>query len=437
MFTRSDFPGGRKSERRATRALGLLTGLAAAAAFAASAAAAPERGPDVDETTGFVAAMTNAPAGNEVVLYDRALNGALRLVGRFATGGLGDPQTRDVGFFDPVDALGAQNPIIVALGRCVIGVNAGSDTIFSGRIRKDGRGDRTEFDLVDVVGSGGQFPASLTAHGNLLYVLNSGGAGNVTGFSVKPGCQLLPLEGTTRSLEFEPEELRASPPFFLISPAQVAFSPGGEWLVVTVKGAAVDGRENPQTNAIHVFSIDDEGRPGDRPVTSTSSGFTPFGIGFARSFLVVAEAFGTAGSPPPPPTAGAGAVSSYAISDDGFLELVSPSVGNGQTATCWIATSAGGRFAYVTNNASSTISGYRLRAGGELALLDDDGVTAKTGANPVDLALSRGGRFLYTLNAGAGTISAFLVDQRTGALELVQEIEGLPVDDGAVGMAVR
>jgi 6-phosphogluconolactonase len=68
-----------------------------------------------------------------------------------------------------------------------------------------------------------------------------------------------------------------------------------------------------------------------------------------------------------------------------------------------------GRFAYTTNMGSASISGYRIGQGGELNLLDADGLTGVTGPGPIDMALTGGSRFLYSLNSGDGTISGFSV----------------------------
>jgi len=57
-------------------------------------------------------------------------------------------------------------------------VNAGSNQISVLSISESG------LDLVDVVDSGGTRPISLTAHDNLLYVLNEGGTPNITGFTI-------------------------------------------------------------------------------------------------------------------------------------------------------------------------------------------------------------------------------------------------------------
>ena len=91
-----------------------------------------------------------------------------------------------------------------------------------------------------------------------------------------------------------------------------------------------------------------------------------------------------------------------------------------------------GRFTYTTNTGSNSISGYLIGADGGLTLLNADGVTASTGAVPLDLALTRGSRFLYSLNGGAPEIEGFAV-RGDGSLDVLGTIGGLPA--GAVGLA--
>src|SRR5262249_56044059 len=107
----------------------------------------------------------------------------------------------------------------------------------------------------------------------------------------------------------------------------------------------------------------------------SSSGMTPFGFAFnRRGTLIVSEAFGGA--------TGASAVSSYEVDDDGTLTLITGSAPTHQTAACWIANTANGRFTYTTNTGSSSVSGYAVDRDGALSLLDPDGITAATRAPP-------------------------------------------------------
>lgn len=373
---------------------------------------------DVDHGKGAVYTMTNAENGNEVLVYDRASDGSLIFDVAVSTGGSGKVS-------EPDDALGAQNPLILSPNhRFLFAVNAGSDTISVFRVRNKG------LKLVDVVPSGGQFPVSLTLNVNLLYVLNAGGNGNITGFRVDDGGHATPIPGSTRSLNAG----GSNPPFFLASPAQVGFSPRGDKLVVTVKGV------HP-VHQIHVFGVNRKGLPSARPVTTTSNTTLSFGFVFVGlDKLIVAEPFGNSlgpdgqGNDVAPPVPNRGAASAYQIRGNGSLASISTSVLNAQTATCWIAATTGRRFAYTTNNVSNTISSYKLGAGGSLSLIEE--VAADTGNAPVDLAISPDGRYLYNVNAADGTVSIYEINRRDGSLVPLGAVGGLPADGSAVGIAV-
>lgn len=365
-----------------------------------------------DVAVGAVYAMTNASSGNEIVVYERAHDGTLTFARSVSTGGLGSGGAAPL---EPVDALGSQSPLLLSQdARWLVAVNAGSNELSVFRVRD------SHLELTDKVDSGGLFPASVTLQGGRLYVLNSGGDGNITGFHLQEDGHLMPIPGSTRSLGAGGTQ----PPFFLVSPAQVGFDPSGGFLVVTIKG----------TNRLLVFQVGSEDVPSDTPVVTEASGSTPFGLTFtAQGHLLVAEAFGqaTVGTP------NAGAVSSYDLRSDGPLQRVSVSVANLQTATCWIATTPNGRFAYTANNGSNTISGYQVQSSGELALIDESGAVGSTEQNPVDLAITRDGRFVYAVNAGSGTVSMYRINLESGQLTGLGAVGGLPVRDGAVGIAAQ
>ena len=139
-----------------------------------------------------------------------------------------------------------------------------------------------------------------------------------------------------------------------------------------------------------------------------SSGATPFGFAFSkRGDLVVSEANGVPGG---------SAASSYDLSDDGNLELVSGSVATNQGAACWVVITKNGRYAYTANAASGSISGFRLGHDGSLNLLNADGRTGVTGDNPSDMALSKNSQYLYARIGRTGSIGAFEV-QADGSLK--------------------
>jgi 6-phosphogluconolactonase (cycloisomerase 2 family) len=216
-----------------------------------------------------------------------------------------------------------------------------------------------------------------------------------------------------------------NPPSFPRSPAQVRFTPGGRRLVVTVKG----------TNTIYVFSVDPDGRAGDHPAISQAPGpALPsfFGFTFDRGgHLLVTELFGSATSIP---AGGQGALSSFRITNNGDLLPISSHVADGGTAACWIALEPiTGKFAYVANNLSASISSYTVGDNGIVTLLDG---TAGTGAGPNDLAVASEGNtsFLYAVEAGSGTVGAFRING-DGSLTAITGGSGLPAGRSAQGLA--
>jgi 6-phosphogluconolactonase len=339
------------------------------------------------DSPGAVYTLTNDPAGNAVQVFQRPGGGALSPGGTFATGGTGTGT-----------GLGNQGAVVLD-GRLLFAVNPGSDSISSFRVRGSG------LDLIDTDPSGGDQPISLTVDDGLLYVLNEGGAGNVSGHTVSRHGSLSPLAGSTRPLSGAG-----------VDPAQVSFDPGGTTLVVTEKN----------TNLIDTYEVDSNTGLASGPNPQASAGATPFGFAFdPRGHLIVSEAFG--GAPD------SSAVSSYGV-DDGIIDPISPSVATTETAACWIVVTKNGRFAYTTNTGSASISGYRLGADGALALLDADGVTGSTGPSPIDMALTNSSRLLYSLNSGDGTISGFRVGA-DGGLTPIGGASGLPTV--ASGLAAR
>src|SRR5260221_10143048 len=79
---------------RARHVVSLLQGLAGrlfaiALVLVSVAAFAPAVAQAADDAPGAVYVMTNAPAGNAVLVFNRADNGALTPAGSYATGGTG------------------------------------------------------------------------------------------------------------------------------------------------------------------------------------------------------------------------------------------------------------------------------------------------------------------------------------------------------------
>jgi 6-phosphogluconolactonase len=338
---------------------------------------------------GAVYTLTNSVAGNAVAVFDRRADGSLVPAGTFLTGGQGTGA-----------GLGSQGALVMSDDReWLFAVNAGSDDVSVLAI------DRNRLTLVDRIASGGDLPISLTAHENLLYVLNGGGTGSITGFSVSEDGKLSPLPGSTRPLSSSAS-----------GPAQVQFSPDGDVLVVTEKA----------TSQIITYTVDDDGLPAG-PVAHPSAGQTPFGFAFdKRGHLIVSEAFG--GAP------GQSAASSYAVSPQGHVQLVSGSIPTGQTAACWVVVTRNGRYAYTANAGSGSVTGYGIGRDGSLSRLAADGRSGVTGAGsaPIDMAVSHNSRYLYALNSGSRSVAAFRV-RADGSLIPAGSSSGLLA--GMVGLA--
>ncbi|MEJ7812297.1 MAG: beta-propeller fold lactonase family protein [Gemmatimonadaceae bacterium] len=340
--------------------------------------------------TGAAFALTNAVAGNAVAVFARDRDGALSLTGTVATGGLGTG-----------GGLSNQGALVLDdERRFLFVVNAGSDDISVLALTAGGPV------LRDRVPSGGDRPVSLTLRDNLLYVVNAG-SDNIAGFRVSRSGALTPLAGSVRALSGAGT-----------GPAQVSFTPDGNALVVTER----------LSNKITTFTLGKDGLS-TKTTINASHGETPFGFDFSkRGTLFVSEAFG--GMPD------ASAASSYDVTKRGTIEVISGSVPTTETAACWLILSHDGRYAYVANTGSGSVTVYRVTQRGRLERIDEDGRAAETGAGtaPADMALSKDGRFLYVRAggvAGGGAVFGFAV-HGDGTLSPLGSAGGLPA--GAIGL---
>ncbi|MFL5237027.1 MAG: lactonase family protein [Rhizomicrobium sp.] len=344
-----------------------------------------------DSVPGNVYVLTNQPGGNAVMVFHRDNSGALTPKGTFATGGNGAGAG--------TDPLQSQNPVVLGnYGTLLFAVNAGSNSITSFRISGD------TLISAGTVPSGGTMPVSIAVHGNLAYVLNAGDVPNISGFTLnRETGQLTPLAGSTQSL----------PGGSLAAPAQVAFVPGEDKLLVTEKG----------TSQIDSFALNGDGMA-EAGMAFPSRKPTPFGFAFAPHHVVIVSD-AVKGKPL------AAALSSYKIRPAREPLVISAAVPDKQTAACWVAVTQDGTHAYTVNTGSNSISSYSVSVGGELTLLNS---TAAGGNVPVDADLSRGSAFLYVRNGGDGSVEGFAVNP-DGSLTTVAIAGGLP--DGAAGLAAR
>jgi len=355
-----------------------VTGLAADRAVALNASAAALTA----DAPGAVYALTNQTSGNAVAIFARGADGSLTWSSSVSTGGTGAGS-----------GLGSQGAVALSDdGRWLFAVNAGSNDVSAFEVTGSG------LSLTSRVGSGGQRPISLTVHGGVLYVLNAGGDGNISGFNIGSEGELAAIPGSTRALSGTN-----------VGPAQVAFSPNGAWLVVTEK----------TTNRLDVYTVDGAGIA-SAATSTASAGGTPFGFSFGhRDELFVSEA--------------AGSASSYVIASDGSVTVASGAVLTHQGAPCWAVVTKNGKFGYTANAQGGSISGFAVANDGSISLIDADGRTAVVGGGNIDLALSGNSRYLYQLN-GDRSISGFRIEA-DGHLTAAGRTVTLPAS--TVGLVAR
>lgn len=337
---------------------------------------------------GYVYTLSNQASGNQVLVYSRSASGHINFSNSYSTGGNGTGS-----------GLGSQGAVVLTEDKSVLlAVNAGSNSVTSFTVS----GGSLEWQ--STVSSGGIMPISVTVHDDLVYVLNAGGSGNISGFHLDDDGSLDPIAGSTKPL--------SSP---AAGPAQISFTSDGAVLIITEK----------MTNKIITYTIDAMDKPAVMH-SITSSAPTPFGFAVGKQGIIyVSEAAG--GAP------GASALSSYHVSENGMIELVDGAVGAGQTAACWVVITNNGKYVYDTNTGSSSVSSYTTDKG-DLTVLEAIAGTTGAGSSPIDAALSANSKFLYVLNAGTNTISVFEVEI-DGSLSNVQTVPGLQA--GTVGMAAK
>jgi 6-phosphogluconolactonase len=340
-----------------------------------------------EESHGAVFVMTNAASDNQILAYSRQEDGSLQSAGAFSTGGNGSGGT--------IDPLHSQGSLVLSADHHLLfAVNAGSGTVSAFAV------EGASLTLLDVEPTGGSSPTSIAQNGELLYVLNAGGNGSVSGFRVPGNGHLNPIHNSTHGLSGT-----------ATTPTAVVLSPNNQFLVVTESA----------TNNIDVFRVYPNGSLSDL-VATPSAGAVPFAPLFSNyGTLLVGNASNT--------------VSSYRLAWNQSLSVISNALPTDGKATCWDVVAAHGHVVYTSNAASSNISGFAIGHTGVLTPIDATVVASNpSGSTNLDIAAGSDGRYVYTLNAGTGTIGIFSV-QSDGSLLNTGSVEGLPASAGLNGIA--
>jgi len=338
------------------RLLGLPAIAAALLAFGAQSAAAAG--------TGTVFVQSDNLEGNSVVVYDRAADGTLNPAHTYPTGGKGGQLVGSV-----ADHLASQGSLVYdRSAKTLLAVNAGSNTVAVFAVH----GDRLA--LRQDISSGGSFPASITVHRNLVYVLNAEAGGSLQAYRLKAG-ELTALGAPT------PLGLPEEAPQFVHTPGEVTFSPSGRQLIVTTKAT---------TNAVLVFHVGQAGALSSE-VENPSGTPVPFAATFDRQgHLLVVDA--------------GGQLADYSLASSGKLTQLDTTATN-QAASCWLVYSHG--YAYVSNAGSATIGTFAAFDGGQLYELLGN---TEAGHGTVDATVAGGGHFLYVQAGAEGLVDEYRIE---------------------------
>ena len=341
-----------------------------------------------------VFAMTNSVEGNQIIAYSRAADGSLVERNQYPTGGRGSGGT--------TDPLGSQGSLTLSQDRSLLfAVNAGTGDLSVFRV------NGANLDFVQVTPSGGSAPVAIAQRGNLVYGINFAGNSNVVGFNLNEDGDLVMIPNSIRYLSATNT-----------GPSSLAFSPDGRFLLLTEK----------VTNNIDVFSVNSDGTLSQPTITPDPIPGV-FDVVFSPGGAALIVQTGGASN------ANVSSVSSYLVQEDGTLFPVTGSVPTLGNATCWIALTPNGQFAFTSDTLSSSISGFAISGSGTVTALPGTVVASlPTGSNNLDIAVSDDAKFVYTMNTGAGTIGIFAV-QPNGSLKVIGFASGLSAHSGFEGLA--
>ncbi len=370
---------------RAFRLAGLLAPAAAIVAIAAGSAAASPPGPHGSRVVGHVYVDDNTAPANTVAGFDRHADGSLTAIpgSPFAVGGAGTGH--------PNASQGSLQ--LSDDGRYLLAVDAGSNQISVLRIKPDGS---LQTAAGSPVASNGVDPVSIGVHRDLVYVANAGpgsstGDTNYTGFRLDGGGHLRAIPNSTYVLSNDSK------------PGQVLFNRDGTKLAGT----------RIATSKIDSFTVGHGGQltpapgsPFDAQAFSPAQGWGQLGAEFSPTRpdqLFVSDAHTAAGGAAFP-----GLVSSFFDAANGALTPIGAPVANDGGASCWVEISHDGRFLFVVNTASATVSSYSIGHGGTLTFLQSTG-TGQLGAGAEDARLAPDGKTLWVVEAGTNAVTGFSV----------------------------
>lgn len=390
--------------------------------------------------------VSNKSDGNTVVGFQSNDTGSFTTIGEFATGGngTGDLEIPALKKDESHPLLNGDDPLISAEaiasvhdGQMAVVVNPGDGTVSLMSVENDG-----QLRFINKVNASDKFPVSLASFGDFVASASVGADnsnGSLTLFKIEKD-QLMAVEGARRDLKARP--------------STIAFSSDGEHVIVNelvtgkIKVYAV---ENGTLSAEPVSQIDSPRDSKDR-FQAIPVGFVVRGDG-GDDIIVMSEArfltpdFGLrAGNGEvtlsPLYSWQTSSVSTYRLTDDGHISLVSGdvltggSVEGGEIANCWVVLSPDGKTLWAANALSSSISSFRIRENGTAAILNQH---AYKHPNQTlffgDINVNAAGDKLYQAIGNRGEVMIFDI-KASGNLVPVQTVSGLP-KLGSYGLMVQ
>jgi 6-phosphogluconolactonase len=343
---------------------------------------------------GAVFVMTNDAKKNQVISYERAADGTLTEGGTYDTNGRGSGGT--------TDPLESQGSLTLSQDHSLLfAVNAGSGTVSVFSVHK------AKLTFLNKTASGGAQPSAVAESNNLVYVLSSGGQGNVVGFHLDFGGQLREIKNSTRFLTGTTS-----------GGASLSFSPDGQFLLVTERVA----------NNLDAFHVEADGTLSPIIVNANPAPGT-FSVAYApNNFAIVSETGAASAN-------NGSAISSYKVKSNGTLSAVTQSLPTYASGNCWNAITPDGTKVYVSNSGSDNISGFNIGKNGKLTPIGSTVVGENpTGSHNVDIAITANGKFLYTINSQSGNIGMFGINE-DGTLTNLGQAGNLPKSVGFNGIA--
>lgn len=406
-----------------------IAALAAHAAWLAPAAA------DVFYT------VTNKTDENTIVAY-AATEAGYAILGEYGTGGegTGDLEIPALKKDETHPLLNGDDPLISAFpivatedGARVLVVNPGDGTISLMAVAVD-----KSLQPIGVVAATDAFPVSIAVYGDAAVVASVGpdnGSGSIGAYRIAADGLSL-IEGSRRDLGARP--------------STVKFSTDGRYLIVnelvtgkihafahdgtTLSEAPVSTIDSPRADGrFHAIPVGFEiARRGDVDVVMMTE---------ARFLTPEFELRPGDGSVAQSPKYSwqTSSLSTYALSDDGALSLISgdvltgDAIEGGEISNCWLVLAKDGRTLWSINPLSSSYSAFDIGEDGAATLLDAQAFKLEPATMFFgDAALSRDGDEIFQLIGNRGQVMVIEVGD-DGLLTPTQILGGLP-QLGAYGM---